>query len=244
MFWQGTPATYANDWLHVFETSWQGQKGQGKATEDRGHGTVVLGRGFTCSVVTCCNQYRCGVYSLCFWIPHPSSAARYDFIYLPIDFKSKAPLGYAFVNLARFMGSSDVCTRSAPRLQNVAGMCSRPQVVVGAVDFPGIHQMAFSFAEGDTPGSSLSARKVCSVNWSAPIQGLDEHIERFRTVYLHSGAYQAGIAQSCTSPSQTATDQCSSPTECEFRAQQTQIEKCSKLLLCSAMTASLCLCFG
>lgn len=70
---------------------------------------------------------------------------QYDFIYLPIDFKSNASLGYAFVNLAT----------------------------------PEVAERFWEVFQGFSKWNSAS-QKVCSVNWAAPTQGLDSHIERFR----------------------------------------------------------------
>jgi len=72
-------------------------------------------------------------------------AGQYDFFYLPMDFKSRASLGYAFVNL--------VSTEQAARFR---------------AHFDGFARWV------------LPSQKVCSVNWSAPYQGFDAHVERFR----------------------------------------------------------------
>lgn len=72
-------------------------------------------------------------------------AGAYDFVYLPIDFNSKACLGYAFVNLA-----------------NPA------------------HVQAFWQTFDGYAKWVLPSRKVCSVNWSSPHQGLEQHIERYK----------------------------------------------------------------
>lgn len=69
----------------------------------------------------------------------------YDFIYLPMDFKSQASLGYAFVNLT----DSDQAARFFEA-------------------FVGFHDWV------------VPSQKVCSVNWSAPYQGREAHIERYR----------------------------------------------------------------
>mmetsp|Transcript_22066 Transcript_22066/g.63132 ORF Transcript_22066/g.63132 Transcript_22066/m.63132 type:complete len:245 (-) Transcript_22066:178-912(-) len=72
-------------------------------------------------------------------------SGRYDFIYCPIDFRTHASLGYAFIN------------------------CVSPQ---DAVAF----RAAFDgFSLWGTPIS-----KVCNVVWSAPHQGLECHIARYR----------------------------------------------------------------
>jgi len=72
-------------------------------------------------------------------------AGQYDFIYLPMDFKSHASLGYAFVNL--------ITSEQAMRFFEA---------------FVGFHDWI------------VPSQKVCSVNWSAPYQGLDAHLERYR----------------------------------------------------------------
>jgi hypothetical protein len=69
----------------------------------------------------------------------------YDFVYLPIDFSSRACLGYAFVNL------TDPAT--VPRFWKT---------------FDGYSKWV------------LPSRKVCTVSWSGPHQGLEAHIERYR----------------------------------------------------------------
>jgi len=72
-------------------------------------------------------------------------ATKYDFVYLPIDFRTGAALGYAFVNL--------VSTSAAQQLW---------KALDGFSDW------------------ALPSRKVCSVGWSDPHQGLEENIERYR----------------------------------------------------------------
>jgi len=69
----------------------------------------------------------------------------YDFVYLPIDFKRKAGLGYAFVNMVT-------------------------------------HEDALRIKEKlDGFGSwVVSSQKVCEVAWGDPLQGLEDHIERYR----------------------------------------------------------------
>lgn len=69
----------------------------------------------------------------------------YDLVYLPIDFKSNASLGYAFVNLLD---------------------CEQARRLWRALD--GFDRWA------------VPSRKVCSVDWSSPSQGLASHVERFR----------------------------------------------------------------
>lgn len=72
-------------------------------------------------------------------------AGFYDFIYMPIDFKSQACLGYAFVNLAD--------SSSVPTFWST---------------FNGYAKWV------------LPSRKVCSVSWSSPHQGLQAHVDRYR----------------------------------------------------------------
>jgi hypothetical protein len=70
---------------------------------------------------------------------------QYDFVYLPIDFKSHASLGYAFVNLST-IEAAERCWKA----------------------FEGFNKWV------------VPSSKVCSVNWSAPFQGLESHVERYR----------------------------------------------------------------
>lgn len=72
-------------------------------------------------------------------------ACQYDFIYLPTDFKSRANLGYAFVNLT----------------------------------FPAAAQRFMKTFNGFS-NWILPSKKVCSVSWSGPHQGLQAHLERYR----------------------------------------------------------------
>lgn len=72
-------------------------------------------------------------------------AGQYGFLYLPMDFKSQACLGYAFVDCA----TSDV----ASRLWET---------------FDGFTNWA------------IPSRKASGVSWSAPLQGLRAHVERYR----------------------------------------------------------------
>lgn len=72
-------------------------------------------------------------------------AGLYDFFYLPIDFKSHACLGYAFINL--------VDPSYVPAFWN---------------KFHGYSNWI------------LPSRKICSVTWSGPHQGLEAHAERYR----------------------------------------------------------------
>jgi hypothetical protein len=72
-------------------------------------------------------------------------SGAYDFVYLPIDFCSRACLGYAFVNL--------VDVSIVPNFWRT---------------FDGYSKW------------TLPSRKVCSVSWSGPHQGLEAHVERYR----------------------------------------------------------------
>lgn len=72
-------------------------------------------------------------------------AGCYDFIYLPIDFKTQAGLGYAFINFVSV----------AQAMQ------------------------CFDQFEGFS-GWRVPSDKVCSVTWSTPTQGFEEHVERYR----------------------------------------------------------------
>lgn len=73
-------------------------------------------------------------------------AGMYNFLYLPIDFKTQACLGYAFVNLV-----------------------DPSQVVNFWSKFSGFSSWV------------LPSKKVCSVGWSGPHQGLEAHMERYRS---------------------------------------------------------------
>eukprot|EP00930_Biecheleria_cincta_P029756 TRINITY_DN20665_c0_g2_i2.p1 TRINITY_DN20665_c0_g2~~TRINITY_DN20665_c0_g2_i2.p1 ORF type:complete len:510 (-),score=94.08 TRINITY_DN20665_c0_g2_i2:536-2002(-) len=73
-------------------------------------------------------------------------AGVYNFLYLPIDFKTQACLGYAFVNLV-----------------------DPSQVVNFWSKFSGFSNWV------------LPSKKVCSVGWSGPHQGLEAHVERYRS---------------------------------------------------------------
>lgn len=76
----------------------------------------------------------------------------YDFLYLPVDFRNRVNLGYAFVNLL----SHSEALRLTFALHGFASWLT---------------------------GSS----KVCEVSWSHPIQGLADHVERYRnSPVMHS----------------------------------------------------------
>lgn len=72
-------------------------------------------------------------------------ARRYDFVYLPTDFKRMAGLGYAFVNL----NTHEDAKRTWHHFQGFS---------------------SWRFA----------SQKVCEVAWGQPLQGLQQHIERYR----------------------------------------------------------------
>eukprot|EP00928_Gymnodinium_smaydae_P061180 TRINITY_DN45331_c0_g1_i1.p1 TRINITY_DN45331_c0_g1~~TRINITY_DN45331_c0_g1_i1.p1 ORF type:complete len:429 (+),score=62.64 TRINITY_DN45331_c0_g1_i1:49-1287(+) len=81
-----------------------------------------------------------------------SFANRYDFVYLPMDFRNGVNLGYAFVNL--------LTHEDAKRLMN---------------RFQGFNSWF------------LDSAKVCETSWARPIQGLLEHVERYRnSPVMHS----------------------------------------------------------
>jgi len=73
-------------------------------------------------------------------------AAKYDFVYLPIDFTRMAGLGYGFVN---FVSQADA-------------------------EFAKLRLQGFSQWK-------VQSQKVCSVCWGEPLQGLQAHIERYRS---------------------------------------------------------------
>jgi len=69
----------------------------------------------------------------------------YDFVYLPMDFRRGAGLGYAFVNM--------VSVQQAKALrESLHGFCAW----------------------------ELSSHKVCEVHFGELLQGLEQHIERYR----------------------------------------------------------------
>eukprot|EP00747_Dinoflagellata_sp_TGD_P191363 gnl/TRDRNA2_/TRDRNA2_54613_c0_seq1.p1 gnl/TRDRNA2_/TRDRNA2_54613_c0~~gnl/TRDRNA2_/TRDRNA2_54613_c0_seq1.p1 ORF type:complete len:329 (-),score=47.51 gnl/TRDRNA2_/TRDRNA2_54613_c0_seq1:217-1203(-) len=73
-------------------------------------------------------------------------AKQYDFVYIPMDFRSKSPFGYAFVNFVS---------------PEAASRC---------------YSLFHNFSEWD-----VQSEKVCEVSWSDFHQGLDAHIERYRS---------------------------------------------------------------
>jgi hypothetical protein len=70
---------------------------------------------------------------------------RYNLVYLPMDFKSRAGLGYAFID---FQTNEDA--------ESFFGQ------------FQGFDQWTFA------------SDKVCKVSWSIALQGIDEHLSRYR----------------------------------------------------------------
>jgi len=72
-------------------------------------------------------------------------AGRYDFVYFPVDFRTHAALGYAFVNLVSSEAAEAFCN-------HFEGFCRW----------------------------SHQSRKICTVAWSQPHQGLAEHLARYR----------------------------------------------------------------
>mmetsp|Transcript_88999 Transcript_88999/g.287810 ORF Transcript_88999/g.287810 Transcript_88999/m.287810 type:complete len:132 (-) Transcript_88999:181-576(-) len=73
----------------------------------------------------------------------PSSA--YDFVYVPISFRTKSSMCYAFVNM------------------------NTPS------DAQGVFDVLQGFQDWGMPTD-----KVCEVTWSDKLQGLPQHIERYR----------------------------------------------------------------
>lgn len=68
----------------------------------------------------------------------------YDFVYVPVDFRTWAGLGYCFVNLS---------VEAVERFwKHFDGFCSW----------------------------TIPSQKVCRAAWGEPLQGLEEHIERYR----------------------------------------------------------------
>lgn len=69
----------------------------------------------------------------------------YNLVYLPIDFKSKAGLGYAFIDFQR--------NEDAERFFEVFQ---------------------------DFTKWTMGSDKICNVTWSVALQGIDEHVKRYR----------------------------------------------------------------
>jgi len=72
-------------------------------------------------------------------------AGKYDFIYLPVDFKTRSGLGYAFLN------------------------------VVSATEAELVHVSLDGFNDWVMPSN-----KVCAVEWSTELQGLEAHIGQWK----------------------------------------------------------------
>jgi hypothetical protein len=72
-------------------------------------------------------------------------AGSYNLVYLPIDFKSKAGLGYAFIDFQR---NEDA-------------------------------EKFFEVFQGFTKWT-MGSDKVCDISWSVALQGIDEHVKRYR----------------------------------------------------------------
>jgi len=73
-------------------------------------------------------------------------SGQYDFIYVPIDFRSRAGFGYAFVN-----------------------MISSSAALLFISHFEGFCRW------------SVESTKMAEITWSSPTQGLDAHVERYRS---------------------------------------------------------------
>jgi len=87
---------------------------------------------------------------LCGLLNEKGFEGRYDFVYLPIDFRNEINLGYGFVN---------ACThQDAVQLKD------------------GLQ----GFAGWTVDGASDDEIKECEVSWAHPHQGLQEHVERYR----------------------------------------------------------------
>lgn len=71
--------------------------------------------------------------------------AHYDLLYVPIDPKSRAGLGYAFINFVS-NGSAEIFSKH----------------------FQGFQSW------------KMQSEKICDVSWSDALQGLDEHVKRYR----------------------------------------------------------------
>jgi len=84
-------------------------------------------------------------------------AGTYDFAYLPVDFRSQAGLGYAFLNFAT-VADANLC---------------------------------FDRLEGFS-NWKVPSEKVCTVTWSHPTQGLEEHIDRYRNSPVMHPSIPAG----------------------------------------------------
>lgn len=82
---------------------------------------------------------------LCNLLDSEGLAGLYDFVYLPIDFKTDSGFGYAFVNF-ELHENADLAVR---------------------------------LLQGFT-GWTVPTRKVLEIRWSSALQGLQQHVERYR----------------------------------------------------------------
>jgi hypothetical protein len=82
----------------------------------------------------------------------------FDFVYLPVDFVKWQGFGYAFVNM--------VSHQEALRIwKHFDGFSARP------------HSRTIS---AKSPGAAAAEERPCEVSWGDPLQGLSQHIERYR----------------------------------------------------------------
>jgi len=101
----------------------------------------------------------CGSTALTRTLDESGFRGCYDFIYVPIDFRNRVGLGYAFLNLTS--------PEHVPTLVEIFhgfrdwGFCS---ATIGGVPF--------AACDGETA--------ACQVAWSRPFQGLLDHVERYR----------------------------------------------------------------
>ncbi|CAE6935575.1 ML3 [Symbiodinium sp. CCMP2592] len=114
----------------------------------------------------------------------------YDFIYLPIDFRSKANLGYAFVNL---VDEPQALERGGDDFRYFKlKVCNQVQLFWQIFD--GYTKWVLPSAKAEVqplhPAHICKqAGQVCSVSWSGPHQGQQAHIDRYR----QSGASERSI---------------------------------------------------
>eukprot|EP00913_Durusdinium_trenchii_P031207 g29221.t1 len=83
--------------------------------------------------------------------------AKYDFVYLPMDFRNGVNLGYAFVNT---LTHEDWVRPPSPEQVN--------------------HRSGAPLAPLGYERWTEECDKVCEVSWAHPHQGLAEHVERYR----------------------------------------------------------------